>query len=192
MSTDNPRRPGFTVSYDWLTQMVGPVESSVFSVIERHCMMKEGQCRASQRTLADLIGCSTRTVKRKIKKLKEREFITEIAHQAGGKVNLYVVNRTKFEEARAVFLSGRPESLTASDIDDFEGEKAERWDSESQVVGQRVLPGRTESPRWSDSESYKDTIKDTIKDRNKDIRCNKCIGQATLIASVCGLITVSS
>ncbi len=31
-----------------------------------------------------------------------------------------------------------------------------------------------------------------IKDRNKDTKCIKCEGEATLIASICGLITVSS
>jgi DNA-binding MarR family transcriptional regulator len=171
MSTDNARRAGFTASQDVMTQMLGRVQNDVFSVIHRHCLMKDELCRASQETLANLIGYSPRTVRREIAKLKKRKFITEIAHQAGGKVNVYVVNREIVEEATLVYLNGRPESPTASENVDPEDEKGERSARESYLVGQGVLPGRPESPTATGERSARESDKDTIfKDTNKETK----------------------
>ena len=66
---------GFSPIFDSLAEEFGLMTSAVFGVIWRHCQMFKGECTASQDTLSQKIGITTRALQKHLERLVESEYL---------------------------------------------------------------------------------------------------------------------
>lgn len=88
MSKTNIKDINWTPVIDSIVDKYGAVTALIFGVIWRYCQMKDGECRASQSTIAKRCGYSRQTAITHIKILVENGYITEKRTDTMG-VNVY-------------------------------------------------------------------------------------------------------
>ena len=145
---------GFTPVIDVLVAEVGLITANVYGVVWRYCQMETGVCTASLETIAHRIGSSRKTAERHIKRLVKQGYLADLTPNLKHKPHTYAdTGRIKINGLVEASLSiGETESPTSD---------GDRSDRKSHQVGQKVSPGRTESPTRSDRESYKESLHDT-------------------------------
>ena len=67
----------FTMIYDAIVEEFGLTTAAVYGVVHRHCLMRDGVCRASTRRLGELVGLSHYTVQRELMMLCEFEYLID-------------------------------------------------------------------------------------------------------------------
>lgn len=152
---------GFTPVIDVLAQELGFVTAGVYGLIWRHCQLNDGVCRASVKTLADMLDVSTRTIRRHIEKLIDSGYVEDTTPNLTNKPHIYKdTGKVKIEALIEV------KKTMHKPQDDC--------DTESQQNGSTVTlshTAMTESHSRYDLKSTEDTNKETIKDTriSKDI-----------------------
>ena len=79
----------FTMIYDLVAKEWGLVTAAVYGVVHRHCLMREGVCRASTRRLGELVGLNHNTVQRELWWLCELGFIYDTTPGRRNKPHVY-------------------------------------------------------------------------------------------------------
>ena len=115
----SPRKPGdstdqftFTPILDIIAAQFGLVTAAVYGVVHRHCLMRDGICRASTRRMARLLGTTHITVQRHIRILVENGYLEDLTPDRGKQPHIF----------RDLFLKGPrprrdPTALTAADAE---------------------------------------------------------------------------
>lgn len=75
---------GWSPIFDTVVQEVGLMTASVYGVIWRHCQMRNGECTASQETLAGKIGITIRSLQRHAEKLIDAGFLSKVTDTGVG------------------------------------------------------------------------------------------------------------
>ncbi len=79
----------FTMIYDVLVEEFGLTTAAVYGVVHRHCLMREGVCRASTRRLGQLVGLSHYTVQRELLMLCDFGYIEDTTPGRRNKPHVY-------------------------------------------------------------------------------------------------------
>ena len=76
--------------YDLVAKEHGLVTAAVYGVVHRHCLMREGVCRASTRRIGELIGLNHNTVQRELVLLGELGFIEDLTPGRRNRPHVYI------------------------------------------------------------------------------------------------------
>jgi hypothetical protein len=125
---------GFTPVIDALAREVGLVTAAVYGVVWRYCQMKDGVCSASLETIAEHVGLDRKTAERHVKKLCQKGYLKDLTPGTRNKSHVYV-------DTGRVKITGLVQAQVVP-VDKVEGQTESPTGLE---VGQRVLPGQTES-----------------------------------------------
>lgn len=68
---------GWTPLMDAMVRELGLVRAAVYGVVWRHCQMKDRVCKASQETLAEILGIDRVTLNRHLKALVEAGYLID-------------------------------------------------------------------------------------------------------------------
>ncbi len=79
----------FTMIYDLVAKEHGLVTAAVYGVVHRHCLMREGVCRASTRRIGEVIGLNHNTVQRELLWLCDLGFIYDTTPGRRNKPHVY-------------------------------------------------------------------------------------------------------
>ncbi len=79
----------FTMIYDVLVEEFSLTTAAVYGVVHRHCLMREGVCRASTRRLGKLIGLSHYTVQRELLMLCDFGYIEDTTPKRRNRPHIY-------------------------------------------------------------------------------------------------------
>ena len=139
---------GFTPVIDIVAQDVGFVTAAVYGVHWRFSQMQDGVSRASMETIASRLDISTKTARRHTQKLCEHGYLQDLTPNRRNAPHVY-------QDTGQVVI----ESLMQARLVRESNQNAPRLDRESNLVGQKVQPGWSESPTWLDRESNEDSIK---------------------------------
>lgn len=142
---------GFTPVVDSISEELGLVGAAVYGVVWRHCQMERHVCDASLDTLAAKIGASRATVKRHIKDLCKKGYLTDLTPERLNGTHTYVVTDK-------VIFDG---TIQARERDSGRSEE-----STGVLVGQSDPPvGQSDPPPVGQSDPQGDSSKRQVKER---------------------------
>ena len=139
---------GFTPVIDVVAEDVGFVTAAVYGVHWRFCQMEDGVSRAAMKTIAAQLDISDKTARRHTQKLCDRGYLEDLTPDVRNAPHVY-------RDTGLVLI----EALVKARLDRESNLDADRLDSESNPVGQKVQPGWSESPGGLDLESNEDSLK---------------------------------
>lgn len=88
---DSKISSGFTMIYDVLVQDFNLTTAAVYGVVYRHCLMRDGVCRASTRRLGKLVGLSHYTVQRELRLLADFGYVIDTTPGRRNRPHVYRV-----------------------------------------------------------------------------------------------------
>jgi hypothetical protein len=80
---------GFTMIFDEIVREFGLTTAAVYGVVHRHCLMRDGVCRASTRRLGELVGLSHYTVQRELGMLCEFDYLIDTTPNRRNRPHVY-------------------------------------------------------------------------------------------------------